>query len=457
MGSGVRALPESIRGIIVRQQRALILDPSGHYRLRVAAVLEEHPAVTVVGAVGSAEVALRRIQRHAPDLLVLEDNLDDLDGLQTVRSLLKERPELAIWILTEQGSPLSPRAKAAFSIGVRAWFNKPDKGLDALRKLLHRAVDQMLAGEAARSKKGAAVPRRVMLPTRGRVSPNTARVRRSYPAPPAEPMQVETPAPKAVDDRMQTEQPDTYLEVTSVEGSVGKDAQMDTHETAAVPVRSAERAERAVRSPRTAESVSLPRAARALPPEPRRPDIVVLGASQGGPEAIAEILAALPADFPLPVVVVQPLPRYFARRLAARLDAQGPLRCAIVRNGAAITAGRVWMAPGESHLEISGGPGTYKARIRRGRRVQGARPSVDVLLSSLCRSDAGAVQVVVLTGAGQDGADGARALLAHGGHVIAQDEETSVVWGMPSVVVEAGTAHATLPVETIAGAICRRL
>ena len=169
------------------------------------------------------------------------------------------------------------------------------------------------------------------------------------------------------------------------------------------------------------------------------------------------VLGALPADLPIPVVVVQHMPQFFLRRFAERLDAQGPLPAGLAVHGQPLLPGRVWVAPGEQHLEIQGGPGSYRAHLRGGRRLHGCRPAVDVTLMSLARAGAGPTQVVILTGMGRDGADGAQALLAHGAHVIAQDKQTSVVWGMPGAVTDAGTAHLVLPISEIATTLRGRI
>jgi two-component system, chemotaxis family, protein-glutamate methylesterase/glutaminase len=169
------------------------------------------------------------------------------------------------------------------------------------------------------------------------------------------------------------------------------------------------------------------------------------------------VLAELPEDLDIPVVVVQHMPQFFLRRFAERLHAQGPLPTALATNDGPLLPGRVWVAPGDKHLEIRGGPGAYRAILRGGRRLHGCRPAVDVTLVSLARAGAGPAQVVILTGMGRDGADGAKALLPHGAHVIAQDKATSVVWGMPGAVSNEGTAHAVLPISQIAPALRARL
>jgi two-component system chemotaxis response regulator CheB len=188
-----------------------------------------------------------------------------------------------------------------------------------------------------------------------------------------------------------------------------------------------------------------------------RPTLIVIGASTGGPEALALVLAELDTRIDVPIVVVQHMPDFFLARFAERLHARGPLPTQLAEHDTALKPGRVYVAPGNKHLEIRGGPGAYRANLRDGKRVHGCRPAVDVTLLSLARSGAGPTQVIILTGMGRDGADGAKALLAHEAHVIAQDKETSVVWGMPGAVTTEGSAHLTLALDAIPSALHARL
>ncbi len=188
-----------------------------------------------------------------------------------------------------------------------------------------------------------------------------------------------------------------------------------------------------------------------------RPDVLAIGSSTGGPEALGVLLRALPAGFPLPVVLTQHMPKLFLESLATRLDRATRLHCRVAADGDALRAGQVLIAPGDVHMEIESAAGGLRARLVDGPRVNHCKPAVDPMFESLARLAPGVrTLAVVLTGMGSDGAQGALAIARAGGHVIAQDEASSTVWGMPGATVKAGAAHEVLPLEKIASAILAR-
>jgi two-component system, chemotaxis family, protein-glutamate methylesterase/glutaminase len=190
---------------------------------------------------------------------------------------------------------------------------------------------------------------------------------------------------------------------------------------------------------------------------PRRVELIALGASTGGPNALAALLPALPADCPVPVVVVQHMPPVFTGHLAARLGALGALPVAEAVDGAALAPGQAWLAPGDHHLAVArDAAGGGRMRLHQGPPENSCRPAVDVLLRSAAESYGPGVLAVVLTGMGQDGLRGCEHVRAAGGQVVVQDEASSVVWGMPGHVARAGLADAVLPLEEIGPEVLRR-
>ncbi|WKN47634.1 chemotaxis response regulator protein-glutamate methylesterase [Nocardioides sp. Arc9.136] len=184
--------------------------------------------------------------------------------------------------------------------------------------------------------------------------------------------------------------------------------------------------------------------------------VVLVGSSTGGPEALGTLLAALPL-LPVPVVVVQHMPPLFTRQLAARLDRNVAARVVEAEHGQPLLPGTVTIAPGDHHLHVTGRPGRLAVRLSQEPPENYCRPAVDVLLRSAVEVVGGAALGVVLTGMGQDGCRGARALVDAGGSVLAQDQATSVVWGMPGAVAGAGLAELVLPLTDIAPEVVRRL
>ncbi|NMJ43183.1 chemotaxis-specific protein-glutamate methyltransferase CheB [Roseomonas sp. JC162] len=180
-----------------------------------------------------------------------------------------------------------------------------------------------------------------------------------------------------------------------------------------------------------------------------RPSLVAIGCSTGGPQALAALVQRLPR-LPVPVVVVQHMPAGFTTMLAEHLDRLGALRCAEALEGETLSAGRIHLAPGDRHLLVDATTGGFAARLTSDAPENFCRPAVDPMLRSAARAAGGKVLAVILTGMGHDGLEGCRAVAAAGGTVLAQDEASSVVWGMPGAVARAGLAALLAPPEALA-------
>ncbi len=197
-------------------------------------------------------------------------------------------------------------------------------------------------------------------------------------------------------------------------------------------------------------------------------EVVVIGLSTGGPSALEQLLPKLPKDFPVPVLIVQHMPKLFTGALAKRLDKCCALRVEQAYDNAAIRPGTVWLAPGDAHMEVAPrramgdedrGVEVFSSRVRLHQQepLNHCRPSVDYLFFSAARMYGAGTLALVMTGMGADGLNGAHAVHKGGGVVLAQDEATSAVWGMPGRVSEAGIASATLPLWGIASVLKQRV
>ena len=197
-------------------------------------------------------------------------------------------------------------------------------------------------------------------------------------------------------------------------------------------------------------------------------EVVVIGLSTGGPSALEQLLPKLPKDFPVPVLIVQHMPKLFTGALAERLDKCCALRVEQAYDNAVIRPGTVWLAPGDAHMEIAprramaseaDGGAAYSSRVRLHQEepLNHCRPSVDYLFFSAARMYGAGTLALVMTGMGSDGLNGAHAVHESGGVVLAQDEASSAVWGMPGRISEAGIASATLPLWGIASALKQRV
>jgi two-component system chemotaxis response regulator CheB len=182
--------------------------------------------------------------------------------------------------------------------------------------------------------------------------------------------------------------------------------------------------------------------------------IIAIGASTGGTEAIRVLLQALPADSPA-VVIAQHIPAAFSGAFTHRMDTNSAMSVVEPRDGQLIVPGHVYIAPGDRHLLVDRDGARYLCRLSSGPPVNRHRPSVDVLFRSVAQKVGPNAVGAILTGMGDDGARGLKEMLDAGAATIAQDEASSVVWGMPGAAVKHGGAQEVLPLERIAEALLR--
>jgi two-component system chemotaxis response regulator CheB len=185
-------------------------------------------------------------------------------------------------------------------------------------------------------------------------------------------------------------------------------------------------------------------------PAPRAVRAVIIGSSTGGPEALSRVFSAISAPLPVPVLVVQHMPPVFTRQLAARLDRGTGGTVIEAAGGEELRPGHIYIAPGDYHLELQRSASGARTVLTQGPPVNFCRPSVDVMFRSAVRAFGGDLLAVVLTGMGSDGRAACEDVVAAGGTVFAQDERSSVVWGMPGAVSTAGLAHRVIPLDQVA-------
>ncbi|TVR84683.1 MAG: chemotaxis response regulator protein-glutamate methylesterase [Rhodospirillales bacterium] len=210
------------------------------------------------------------------------------------------------------------------------------------------------------------------------------------------------------------------------------------------------------RLPGAAKAAAAPKPISLRAPGTQRPQILAVGSSTGGPQALRGFLSALGPRFGLPILVSQHMPATFTAILAQHLTAQTGRPCAEAEDGQPLAGGSIHIAPGNFHMRVArtvGGAPVIK--LAQDAPQNFCRPSVDPLFASAVDTFGAAVLAVVLTGMGSDGLTGARAVIAAGGTVIAQDEASSVVWGMPGAVAEAGLCAAVAPLADLAAFACK--
>lgn len=202
-----------------------------------------------------------------------------------------------------------------------------------------------------------------------------------------------------------------------------------------------------VRSQAPRESITL----RAV--SPHRPGVLAIGSSTGGPEALHVVISQLPDNFPLPIFITQHMPKLFTAVLASTMSKRTGKIAVEATQGMPVESGKIYIAPGGYHMTIAGIPERSIIVLDQRPPVNSCRPSVDPMLESIVKIYKEKTLAVILTGMGVDGKNGAAMVVKSGGSVIAQDLDTSIVWGMPGAVAEAGLCCQVLPVDKIAAAI----
>lgn len=188
-----------------------------------------------------------------------------------------------------------------------------------------------------------------------------------------------------------------------------------------------------------------------------RIEVLAIGTSTGGPNALSEVLPALSRDFPVPIIVVQHMPPLFTRLLAERLDRDSKIRIREGVAGGVLEPGHAWIAPGDFHMVLERQDKTVKLSLNQEPPENSCRPAVDVMFRSVAKIYGPAALAVVMTGMGSDGVRGSADVRERGGTVIVQDEATSVVWGMPGQVAASGLADGVVPLGELASEIERRV
>lgn len=216
---------------------------------------------------------------------------------------------------------------------------------------------------------------------------------------------------------------------------------------------------RAAAETKIVKKTSVESVARVQKLEPRTVSdkIVAIGTSTGGPSALINVFKSIPENFPSPVLVVQHMPEGFTAAFSKRLDESSTLKVKEAEDGDDVLPGHGYIAPGHSHMAIVKKGNGYKIRVFQADKVSGHMPSIDVLFNSMAENVGSNTVGVIMTGMGKDGAEGLKKIRQNGGYTIAQDEETSVVFGMNRVAVEIGAVNEIVPLVDITPRIVRQI
>jgi two-component system chemotaxis response regulator CheB len=360
-------------------------------RALLRSVVSTDKRLEVAGTASDGASALRAIESLRPDLVLLDVEMPGIDGVSTLKQMKAAGSRIPVIMCSSLTQRGAKVTLEALASGAADYVAKP------AGQPSRDAAVQCLAHDL--------VPKILAL---------TASATQSHPA-----NAVYSPAPTSV----------------SWAGARALVSPRSLWPAAAVPTRSAS-------------------AAMAAPLSGPSPAVLLIGVSTGGPAALDALLPALPANFPLPVLIVQHMPGLFTRLLAERLNGRCPLRVIEAVAGEPVRAGSIYIARGDWHMEVAAASQPI-LRLTQDAPENYCRPAVDVLFRSAAAVYGSRILAVVLTGMGYDGLAGSRVVREHGGAVLAQDQQTSAVWGMPGAVAQAGLAHRILPLNAIAPEILR--
>ncbi len=347
--------------------RVMVVDDSAVIRGLLTRALEADSCVKVVASVGNGEVAIKTLDRHDIEVIVLDIEMPVMDGLTALPKLLAAKPGVQVIMastLTRKNAEVSLRALQA---GAADYIPKPSStseltSTDAFQRELTAKVKALAAA--------------------GRPAGRPAT------------------APRA--------------------------------QSQATVAAMAPRREIVLRKP----SLALPR-------------VIAIGSSTGGPQALLEVLRDMTTSVKLPILITQHMPATFTTLLAEHIGRATGVPCAEAKDGDVVTGGHIYLAPGDYHMVVESKGASSVIRLNQDPPENFCRPAVDPLLRSMAKVYGAGLLTIILTGMGSDGQKGSVDVVEAGGTIIAQDEATSVVWGMPGAVATSGLCSAVLPIQEI--------
>ena len=343
--------------------RVLIVDDAVVIRQILTGLLASDPEIEVVGTAANGKIALAKITQLNPDVITLDVEMPEMDGLQTLREIRKmslKLPVIMFSTLTERGASATIDALSA---GASDYVTKP-ANVGSVNTAMTRIKEEL-------------IPKIKSLVARAK------------------------PAMKPV-----------TLPMTSIKPVM------------AMPTTS-------------------------------RIEALAIGVSTGGPNALSVVIPQLPADLNVPVFITQHMPPLFTKFLADRLGSKAKLKVSEGTHGEDVKPNNVYIAPGDFHMTVERKATGAALSMNKNLPENSCRPAVDVMFRSVAKVYGSRVLSVILTGMGSDGLRGCEAIRAAGGRVICQDEATSVVWGMPGFVANAGLAEKVLPLDGVATEIVK--
>jgi len=365
----------------------LVVDDSALMRNLISHMIDDTPGLSVADKAMNGYFALQKIPRCSPDVIVLDLEMPEMNGIEFLKERKKQGIEIPVVILSSIAAKGAEITMEALSLGASDFVQKPSGSIsEDIHVVKDTLVGKLLGyGGAFRRSHG----KKVLTPSE---------------------YQTKTPAEKTSDIAV-------HFKLAS-----------------APPVTAAQAPIR-MRYPANTE-------------------IIAIGISTGGPDALRVVFSNLDADLKIPIVVVQHMPAGFTNEFAKSLDRVCPLEVKEAEDGDAIRSGRILIAQGNKHLEVEKKGSGAVARLSDAPLVSGHRPSADVLFASTAMAYSNHVLGVIMTGMGRDGAQHLGTIYKEGGMTLGQDETSSVVYGMPRVAYELGHVMEQVSLENMARRIC---
>ena len=364
--------------------RVLIVDDSVVFRKILSEALGKHPGINVVGTACNGREAVKKIRVLKPDLMVLDVEMPEMDGLATLDELRRQHLDTGVIMFSTLTSSGASTTLEALSKGAFDFVPKPTGTgafAQSVGRIRHELIPKIEAFGQNRNGEGKG------------------------------------------------------LKGTGLKGKVENYRRRIVPQKRDVIIRSSPRQKAPGRTSHF------------------KAEAVAIGVSTGGPNALNEVIPKFPSTFRLPIFLVQHMPPVFTAQLASRLNQRSKLNVVEARDGMTVKPGTVYLAPGDYHMEVIKRNTAKVISLNQGPPVNSCRPAVDVLFRSVSEVYGERVVAAVLTGMGQDGFEGAKLLKRKKAKIIAQDKETSVVWGMPKFIAEAGVADRVVPLNNITSAI----
>lgn len=391
------ALAQATRHAAGQVCRVLVVDDSAVIRGLITNWLKSDPQIEIIGTASDGVKAIAAAEKGKPDVVVLDIEMPNMDGLTALPELLAIRPRPKVIMastLTRRNADISMQAMAA---GASDYVPKPSATHEMTGSSNFKT--ELLAKVKAIGLRGPGASKAIKL---------------HKPAPVIRNFSAEAPGQRR----------------TSPSGFRA--------EAKATPA-----PQRATQSKTT--TFAKPAAGKAH----RKPTAVVIGSSTGGPQALFKLFESLAGKFDVPIFVTQHMPATFTRILAEHIERAANVKCAEAIDGEVVKPGRIYVAPGDYHMVISRRNTDLVVNLNQEPPINFCRPSVDPMFNSASDVFGNSLIAVMLTGMGHDGLDGSKKLVSNGGRLIAQDEQSSVVWGMPGAVAQAGLCEEVKPLHEL--------